>query len=161
MSAPSQLPWSKKYPPSVNWSAALPVAPLYDILDDAVKNYPGSIAIDFLDKLYTYREIGDLVARAAKGLQDIGLKKGDRIGLFLPNTPYYLVLYFAALKIGATVVNFNPLYVDREIEKQISDCGCTVMATIDIPTIYSKLVMMLGKNCLKKIIVARMADILP
>src|ERR1700686_5113280 len=115
MTVPASLPWAKKYPDSVDWSAVLPVRPLYEILDDAVRQYPDNVAVDFLGKLYTYREIGDLVARAAKGFQDLGVEKGDRVGLFLPNTPDYLILYFAVLKAGSVVVNFNPLYAEREI----------------------------------------------
>lgn len=159
--APSSLPWSAKYPASVDWQAPLPARPLYEILDDAVKQYAGNIAADFLGRLYTYHEIGDLVARAAKGLQNLGVKKGDRVGLFLPNTPTYMVLYFAVLKVGATVVNFNPLYADREVEHQINDSGVTIMATVDLPMCYFKLTRMLGKTCLKRIIVQRMTEILP
>ncbi len=161
MTVPPQLPWAKKYPASVDWSAELPVRPLYEILDNAVRDYPDNPAIDFLGKIYSYKQIGQLVAKAAAGLQKIGVKKGDRVGLFLPNTPYYLILYFAVLKLGAIVVNFNPLYVDREIEKQIKDSGCEVMATVDVPSVYDKLVKMLDKTCLKKIVVGRMTDVLP
>jgi len=161
MTVPANLPWAKKYPASVDWSAKLPSRPLYEILDDAVMQYPDHIFVDFMSKFYTYREIGDLVARAAKGLQDLGVKKGDRVGLFLPNSPYYVVMYFATLKIGGIVVNFNPLYADREVEHQINDSGATIMATIDVPSCYDKLAKMLGRTCLKKIIVGRMADILP
>ncbi len=161
MTIPPQLPWAKKYPASVDWSAAMPVQPLYDILDEAVKKYPDNIAVDFLGKLYTYREIDALVARAAKGMQNLGVKKGDRVGLFLPNTPVYLILYFAVLKIGGTVVNFNPLYADREVRNQIDDSGCAIMATIDVPSCYEKLAKMLGNTCLQRIIVARMVDMLP
>ena len=161
MSVPPNLPWSKKYPPSVDWSAALPMRPLYEILDNAVRDYADSVAVDFMDKLYTYRKIGDLVARTAKGLQALGVKKGDRVGLFLPNTPYYLILYFAVLKVGGIVVNFNPLYVEREIEKQINNSGCAIMATVDVPQVYDKLAKMFATTCLKRIIVGRMADVLP
>jgi long-chain acyl-CoA synthetase len=161
MTVPPELPWAKSYPASVDWSAPLPVTPLYEILDDAVRQYPDKSAVDFLGKLYSYRELGDLVARAAKGLQDLGVKKGDRVGLFLPNTPYYYVLYFAILKAGGIVVNFNPLYAEREIEQQINNSGTTVMATVDLPMCYGKLASMLGRTCLKRIITGRMADILP
>jgi len=161
MTVPPNLPWSKKYPASVDWAAKLPTRPLYEILNDAVRDYPNHIAVDFLGRLYTYREIGDLVACAAKGLQELGIKKGDRVGLFLPNTPYYLILYFAVLKAGGTVVNFNPLYAEREVEKQINDSGAQIMATVDLPQCYGKLLKMLGHTCLKKIIVGRMQDILP
>jgi long-chain acyl-CoA synthetase len=158
---PPQLPWAKKYPASVDWSAELPQQSLYEILDATVARFPNNIAIDFLNKTYTYREIGSMVARAAKGLQNLGVKKGDRVGLFLPNTPYYVILYFAILKIGGTVVNFNPLYADRDVEHQINDSGATIMATVDVPSVYNKLAKMIGKTCLKKIIVGKMADILP
>ena len=105
--------------------------------------------------------MGDLVARAAKGLQDLGIKKGDRVGLLLPNSPYFVILYFAMLKIGATIVNFNPLYAEREIERQINDSGVTIMATVDVPSVYDKLAKMLDRTPLKRIIVGRMVDILP
>lgn len=161
MSVPSNLPWAKKYPSTVDWSASIAVGPVYGLLDQAVEKYPKHIALDSLDRLYTYSELGKLVNRAARGLQDMGLKKGDRLGLFLPNTPYYVILYYAAMKAGLTVVNFNPLYVDGEIEKQIKDSGTTVMATIDVPDVYSKLALQFGKTPLQKIIFCPMADILP
>jgi long-chain acyl-CoA synthetase len=161
MTVPSNLPWSKKYPASVDWEAVLPVRPLYEILDKAVRDYAGHVAIDFMGKLYTYSELGGLVAKAAKGLQNLGVKQGDRVGLFLPNTPYYVILYFAVLKLGGIVVNFNPLYAEREIEKQINNSGCAVMATIDVASVYDKLAKMPATTCLKTIIVGRMMDVLP
>jgi long-chain acyl-CoA synthetase len=161
MTVPSHLQWALKYPPSVDWSATINPRPLYEILDDAVHDYPDKVFIDFLGKTYTYRRTGELVARVARGLQDLGVKKGDRVGLILPNSPSYVFLYFAALKIGATVVNFNPLYAASEIEKQVKDSGCRVVATIDIPSIYDKLNRVIGTSCLEKIIVCHMADILP
>jgi long-chain acyl-CoA synthetase len=161
MTVPPHLPWAKKYPDSVDWSAALPARPLYEILDDAVRAYPDNIFIDFLGKTYSYRATAYYVARAAKGLQALGIVKGDRVGLLLPNTPNYVFLYFAALKIGATIVNFNPLYTASDIEKQVKDSGCRVMATIDMPDIYGKLLPVVGKGRLEKIIVCRMQDILP
>ncbi len=155
------LPWLSKYPASVDWAADLPARPLHEILDDAVHHHADGIFLDFLGKLYSYREVSDLVVRAAKGLQDLGVNKGDRVGLFLPNCPYYVIAYFAILKIGGTVVNFNPLYAEREIEHQINDSGARVMVTIDVVSVYEKLAKMLGKTCLKKIVVGRMTDILP
>src|SRR3546814_10242056 len=74
-----------------------------------------------MDRTFTYRRMGDLVNRAVKGFQQMGVGKGTRVGLFLPNCPYFVIAYFAALKAGATVVNFNPLYAERELAKQIED----------------------------------------
>jgi long-chain acyl-CoA synthetase len=161
MTVPANLQWAKKYPASIDWSMELPARPLYEILDEAVRDYPQNIFIDFLGKTYSYHTTADLVARAARGLQNLGVRKGDRIGLLLPNSPVYVFLYFAALKIGATVVNFNPLYATQEIEKQVKDSGCRVMATLDMPDIYGKLDLLLGRSCLQQIIVCRMQDMLP
>src|SRR5690606_7024520 len=86
---------------------------------------------------------------------------GHRVGLFLPNTPYFVVCYFAALKCGAVVVNVNPLYVDREIRHQITDAGIGTMVTLDLAALYGKLEPMLGTTPLERIVVCRMVDILP
>lgn len=161
MTVPANLQWAKKYPASVDWAAVIPARPLYEILDEAVRDFPDNIFIDFLGKTTSYRATGDVVARVARGLQNLGVRKGDRVGMLLPNSPYYVFLYFAALKIGATVVNFNPLYTPTEIEKQVKDSGCRVMATIDIPSIYGKLGKLAGHSCLKRIIVCKMTGILP
>jgi long-chain acyl-CoA synthetase len=161
MTTPAHLLWAKKYPASVDWGAEIPARPLYEILDDAVRDYPEAPFIDFLGKLYSYRATGDVVARAARGLQNLGVRKGDRVGLLLPNSPAYVFLYFAALKIGAVVVNFNPLYAAAEIEKQVRDSGCRVMATLDMPSIYGKLHPLIGHAGLEQIIICRMAAMLP
>ncbi len=158
---PANLSWAKKYPSSVDWAAPLPPRALYEILDDAALAYPDNIALDFLDRTYTYHELGDLVARLAKGLQQLGVAKGDRIGLFLPNCPYYVISYFAALKIGATIVNFNPLYAEKEVKHQIEDAGVSVMVTVDVRDVYQKLERARTGTKLKHIVIGRMVDILP
>ena len=79
-----------------------------------------------------YAEIGDMVRRLAAGLARQGFKRGDRVGLFLPNCPFYIVAYFALLKTGATVVNFNPLYTEEEITHQAKDAGIRAMVTLDL-----------------------------
>ena len=72
------------------------------------------------------------VERIAAGLQRLGLKPGDRIGLLLPNCPAYPMLFFAGLQAGLTIVNFNPLYTPRELEHQARDADCAAMATLDL-----------------------------
>jgi long-chain acyl-CoA synthetase len=161
MTEKPQFPWDKSYPRKINWAAPLPIRPAYEILEKSVRLYPDRPCLDFLDRVYSYAEVGDLVNRAARGLQQQGVKKGTRVGLFLPNTPYYVILYFAILKAGGVVVNFNPLYAPREIEKQIANCGCELMATLDLEQLYAKLHPLLGKTSLRQIIICPMADILP
>ncbi|PTD15846.1 dicarboxylate--CoA ligase PimA [Sphingomonas fennica] len=131
------------------------------MLDDAVAAWPERRAIDFLGRTWRYDEIGALVSRAARGLQDLGLKPGDRFGLCLPNTPYYVILYFAALRVGAIVVNFNPLYVERELDHQIRDSGTRMMAVPDVKVVHEKVAAVAEGTGLEKIIVCPMADILP
>ena len=134
---------------------------LTELLDRTVARHPDWTAIDFLGRRWTYGEIGALVERAARGLQDNGLKKGDRFGLCLPNTPYFVILYFAALRVGATIVNFNPLYVERELEHQIRDSGTCMMAVPDLAAIHGKVLAVAAATKLDRIIVCPMAGVLP
>ncbi len=161
MSDSKSRPWLNKYPPGIDWNAPLTPQPVAQMLEESVAKYGPKRCLDFLDRHYTYNEVGDLVNRAAKGLQQLGVKKGTKIGLFLPNTPYFVIMYFAILKIGSTVVNFNPLYAEREIEKQIADSDCHMMVTLDIEAIYHKLAVVLDRTCLERLIICRMVDILP
>lgn len=131
------------------------------MLERSIAQHAALPCIDFLDRVYTYRQIGDLVDRAAKGLQAEGLKKGDRVGLCLPNSPYSVILFFAILKAGGIVVNFNPLYVEREIQHQIDDAGVRFMATLDLTATYPRVGAMLAKSTLEKVIVCQMANSLP
>ncbi len=153
--------YSALYPASVDWHDPIDPKPLYELLDEPVRRIPGQNAIDFLDRKTTYGELSAQVDRFAKGLQDRGLKPGDRVGLFLPNCPYFIIAYFGILKAGGIVVNFNPLYVAKEIEQQIRDSGTEVMVTLDLQALYAKLQPMLGTTPLKTIVVCSMADALP
>jgi len=130
-------------------------------LDDAVEGFGDRPCLDFLGKVSTYHEIGDLVRRAAKGMAALGVGPGVRVGLMLPNTPYYVIAYFAVLRAGGTVVNINPLYVEREIRHLVSDAGCVVVVTLDLKLIYDVLEKLRDGNPLKTLVVCPMADILP
>ena len=156
-----EMPWEKSYPESVDWHATIDERPLFAILDDAVARFGDRPCVDFLGKRFSYREIGDLVARAARGLQAHGVGKGSRVGLLLPNTPYYVIFYFAVMKCGATVVNFNPLYAEREIAHQIEDSETDIMVTLDLRVLHDKARRMLTDTRLKRLVICRFADILP
>lgn len=141
---PAPRPWERSYPAGLSWDVKIPVKPLSAILDEAVIKWPTRPCLEFLGKRYTYAEVGALVARAAKGLQALGVGKGVRVGLFLPNSAYYVICYHAILKAGGTVVNFNPLYAEREIARQIEDSGTRIMVTMNLNTLYPKI-----SRCLK------------
>jgi long-chain acyl-CoA synthetase len=153
--------WLRSYPSGVDWHAPIPSRPMFDLLDDAVRGFADRPFLDFLDRRFTYREIGGMVDRFAKGLQDLGVGRGDRVGLFLPNTPFFVIAFFGILKAGATVVNFNPLYAEREIQNQIADSGTRLMVTLDLQALLGKLQTMFDRTPLERIIVCRMQDVLP
>lgn len=134
---------------------------LTELLDHALETYSGRTAIDFLGRTWTYGAMGELVRRAARGLQNMGLKPGDRFGLCLPNCPYFPILYFAVLRVGGVVVNFNPLYTEPELEHQIRDSGTRFMAVPDVRAIHGKVQAVARKAGLEKIVLCPMADILP
>ena len=142
-----------KYPAGISWSDPFEILAVPALLERSVERYGTRPCLDFLGRKFTYAEIGALVGRAARGLQDLGLKPGERVGLFLPNCPYAVIMLFAVLKAGGTVVNFNPLYADHEVRHQIDDSGARFMVTLDHVSTYPKLSAMFGRSCLEKIIV--------
>jgi len=142
-------------------SAGIPPRLLTDLIDTAVGDYGDRPAIDFLGRRWTYAEVGALVDRASAGLQAIGVGPGVRLGLCLPNTPYFVILYFAALRCGATIVNFNPLYVEHELRHQIGDSGTTIIAVPDVADIHAKVAAVAPDSGIERIIVCPIADILP
>ena len=155
-------PWISHYPDGIAWDAPIKKCPLYAYIESSANEHANCPAIDFLGRETTYFELSRQINHVAKGLQQLGAKKGTRIGLCLPNTPYSVIFYFATAKIGGTVVNFNPLYVEKEIAYQIEDSATEIMVTMDLQVIYPKVANMLSKaQSLRNIIVCPMSDILP
>ncbi len=140
---------------------AIQVSPVPELLDHAVRHHGERPAMSFFGRRWSYRQLGELVDWAARGLQDLGLARGDRVGLCLPNMPYFLVLYYAVLKAGGVIVNFNPLYVERELLAQMRDSGVRFMAVPDLATIHGKVVAVAGEAGLERIILCPMAGVLP
>lgn len=143
------------------WNVAFKPRPLHEYLEQSVITYGDHPAIDFLGRGWTYKDLAKLVDRTAAGLKTLGVKPGVHVGVCLPNTPYYTIFYFAILKLGATVVNFNPLYVPRELEYQARDAQVRIMVTMDLKILYDKVEQVRQENALDTIIVCPMADILP
>jgi len=153
--------WEASYPTGVQWSEPVAKRVIQDVLDDGVKRWPDKVLCEFMDKKFTYREIDDMVNRATKGLKDLGVGPGVHVGLFLPNTPHYIVMYFAILKAGGRIVNFSPLYAPREISHQIEDSETDIMVTLNLAVLYPQVGARLDDTRLKKIIVCGMPEILP
>ncbi|WP_242008088.1 long-chain-fatty-acid--CoA ligase [Sphingomonas ginsenosidivorax] len=134
---------------------------LGEMLDHSVARFGSRTVLDFLGRRMTYAELGEAVTHAARGLQDLGVKKGTRVALCLPNTPYYPILFFATLKAGGIVVNVNPLYVERELCHLIKDSGAEVIATCDIAEIHARVLKVAGEMGVRHIITCPIAGALP
>src|SRR6516225_10494399 len=106
----------------------------------------------------SYRELDDLSNRAASGLQKLGVKPGVHVGLYLPNTPHYLVSLFGVLKAGGTVVNYSPLDAAKVLEHKIEDSRTDFLITLDIVSLYPQMAAMLGQTRLKKLIVGNLGE---
>ncbi|WAT18050.1 long-chain fatty acid--CoA ligase [Aurantiacibacter sp. MUD11] len=134
---------------------------LTEPFDRAITTFPNRVAIDFLGREWTYGEIGAEVERVASGLQAMGLGKGDRFGLCLPNTPYSVILYYAVLRAGGIVVQLNPLYSESEVEFLITDSGAKFVAVPDLEALHAKVAAAWGKGEMERIVLCSMADVLP
>ncbi|PLC06088.1 dicarboxylate--CoA ligase PimA [Variovorax sp. RO1] len=151
-------PWLASYPEGVAWDHEITPTSVQQILIDAVAGFPDRPAIDFMGKRLNYRELGALVDRAAKGLQALGVRPGVHVGLFLPNTPHYLVALFGVLQAGGTVVNYSPLDAAKVLEHKIEDSQTDFLITLDLASLYPQMAAMLGKTRLKKLIVGNLAE---
>jgi len=151
--------WQKFYQEGVPHSIDYPNITIPKFLEDTVKKYPENIAVTFFGKKLTYKKFSESVDRFATALSDLGIKKGDKFSIFLPNCPQFVIAFFAALKIGATVVNTNPLYVERELIHQLNDSGSETILCLDL--LYPKIKKVRDKTNLKNIIVTSIKDYLP
>ena len=158
---PGAYQWLNRYPKGVDWHQKITPTPLYQLLDDAVAKYGSRPCTNFLGKVLTYREIGRMVDRAAAGLQKLGVKKGTKVGLFMPNCPTFIVYYFATLKAGGTVVNYNPLYTLEELTFQVKDSETELMVTLDLKLLFDKVEGLMKAGTLKRAIVASFPALLP
>lgn len=159
-SAP-QYPWLAHYPAGIDWAAEIPAKTLSALFNESVEKFGNRTCLNFKSKKYTYKEVGKLTDRFAKGLQEQGIGPGSTVGLCLPDTPFYPIAYYGALKAGATVANFNPLYTEKEFNYQINDSRAEAMVTINLKLIQPKIENMLGRTTMKKIISCDLADALP
>lgn len=153
--------WEQAYPDGLEWELSALDHPVHHIIENTARQYPERPCLDFQNTKYTYSEVVEKIDRFAAGLQHAGIKKADRIGLCLPNCPYYVICYFAALKIGAVVVNFNLLYTQSEIEQQMKDSGVVMMITLDLKFTFNKIYPSLRKGTLDAIIYCPLSDLLP
>lgn len=149
----SEHPWIKTYPPGTSWHAPLRAKPLQQLLDDAAARWPSRTALRFEGRSFSYAELVELSVRMAHGLQRLGVGPGTHVGLYLPNTPHYVISFFAVLKAGATVVNYSPLDAGAVLQHKIDDSHTDFIVTLDTPSLFAKMEGFFDKTRLRGLIV--------
>lgn len=152
-------PWFKHYDKGVPYHIDYPEIPLFELLEESARKYPTAPCTIFKGAVITYKEMSELTDRLAGALADLGVKKGDRVGIFMPNTPQFVIAYFGILKAGGVVVATNPLYTPREIEHQVKDAGIEVM--IVMSNFYNTIKKVQPNTPIKKVIVTNLKETLP
>jgi long-chain acyl-CoA synthetase len=143
------------------WETEFDPISLPDMLARTTAREPSAPFLHFLGRTYSYREILAEARRFAAGLAAMGIAKGDRVGLFLPNVPIYASAYYGAMMAGAIVVNFSPLYTVEELAWQVGDSGTRVLVTLDVPELYATARDVLAASELETLVVGSLADMLP
>ncbi|MBI1214752.1 MAG: AMP-binding protein [Alphaproteobacteria bacterium] len=147
------FPWLKNYPPGVDWQIDIPAQSVFAFLEQAAEKYPDRRAVSSGLHACDYKTLHDCARRAARGLQDRGVKKGVKVGLFMPNSVFSVLMYYAILKTGATVVNYNPAYTPRDLALQAVDSETAFLVTLDAPALLEKAAGLLAGEGLKTLIV--------
>jgi long-chain acyl-CoA synthetase len=124
-------PWVKNYQPGVPAEIELPTESLVDMLERSVAEAGSAPAMEFFGRRTSYAELGDQVDRAAEGLRRLGVRAGDRVALILPNCPQHVVAFYAVLRLGAVVVEHNPLYTSGELRHQFEDHQARIVIAWD------------------------------
>jgi long-chain acyl-CoA synthetase len=155
----SEKPWFRSWPEGVPRSIEYPEASLSDLLKTKAEKYPSKTAIVYFDKPMTYRELDSASDRFATALSDLGVKKGDKVALFLANMPQFVIAYYGVLKIGAIETAISPLYKEREVEHQLSDSEAETIVVLDV--LYPIVQKVMDKTKLKRVIVASLKDYMP
>ncbi|RTL71336.1 MAG: long-chain fatty acid--CoA ligase [Hyphomicrobiales bacterium] len=153
--------WLRRYPRDVRWERSFEPIPVTNLFDASVARYGTKPCTNFLGKITTYREIARQIELTAAGLQREGVKRGSKVGLFMPNCPTFIIYYYAVLKVGGTVVNYNPLYAMEELAFQIRDSETEIMVTLDLKVLFEKVESLLVAGTLKRAIVASFSALLP
>jgi len=156
-----RYPWLKAYPPDVDWHASFTHETLPNMLERTAADYGSRSCTYFMGKTLSYSQINALADKVAAGLQKRGVGKGVNVGLFLPNTPTFVIFYYGILKAGGTVVNFNPLYTVEEITRQARDSQLQIMVTLDLAALFPKVDALLANGAISSAVVCPFAELLP
>jgi long-chain acyl-CoA synthetase len=151
--------WVDAWPEGVPETLEYPEIPLYQLLQDTAARIPDVPATIFFNREMTYGELDALSDKMAVRLQQLGVKKGDRVALFLPNCPQFLISHFGIMKAGGITVPFNPTYVEREIKAQLDDSGAKIMIALDL--VYDPVHNIRSETPLERVILTSITEYMP
>lgn len=160
MNDPTEI-WRKSYVHPGPWDVTFAPMTVPQMFAASVAQHGQAAFADFLGSRLSYAEIGDRAARFGASLVAQGLEKGDRVGLYLPNVPDYLIAYYGALQVGAIVVNMSPLYSRDELAHQIADSGARIIVTSDVPALFGTAKALLDDGLVDRVIVGNLSGWLP
>ena len=148
------------YQHAVPWDTAFEPVTLPELFARSARRKPEAPLADFLGRTFSYRDLFSEARRVAAGLQELGIARGDRVGLFLPNVPIYVSAYYGAMMAGAVVVNFSPLYTVDELTQQVEDSGTRLLVTIDAASLLPTALKVLEASPLETLVVQRLGAML-
>lgn len=154
-----EKPWLSQYPPEIPASLDLKEETVQNYLKQTAEKFPDKVAIHFMGKEFTYKQVFRYAKKMAAYLQSLGIEKGDRVAIMLPNTPQSVISYYAILMAGGIVVQTNPLYMERELEYQMKDSGAKAIITLDI--LFPRVSKVIANTDLENVIVTAIKDYLP
>lgn len=152
-------PWLKHYPPQIPHTLTYEETSLQQLLKNTAEKYPNKIAIHFNGKELSYQELYDSALKFAGYLQKIGIQKGDRVAIMLPNTPQSVISFYGVMMAGGIVVQTNPMYTERELAFQMKDSGAKAIVALDI--LFPRIKKIQGETELEHIIITAIKDYLP
>lgn len=152
-------PWLEHYPVEVPITYDYPKQNLAQFLVESAENFPDKIALDFLGNRISYKTLMDSVYRFTNALLKLGIRKGDRVAVMLPNCPQAVIAYYGTLLMGGIVVMTNPLYMPRELEYQLKDANVQMIITLDI--LFDRVKNATEKEPLNYTLITSIKDYLP
>lgn len=150
-------PWFASYPPDVPHTLEpYPRISVFGLLEASARKYPQATALAWFGRKMTFRDLLEETERCSAALAGLGVGRGERVALVMPNCPQYLIAYYATVRLGAVVVGNNPLYTKREMEHQLKDSGANVVIVLDL--LYSDFADVFKAVGLEHVVVARLND---
>jgi long-chain acyl-CoA synthetase len=160
--SPSEVRYDGEYYPSgITWDMPLRKETLVEVFDRSVERFRHRPCTHFLGQGMSFGDMGALTEQIAGGLARLGVGPTVHVGLVLPNTPYFIACFYAILKLGGTVVSFNPLYTVDELAHQARNAEVNILITVDIASVFEKVAALVDQGVIEKVVVCPFADILP